>query len=143
MTARQRKLQKTIRFEREVVRAAAERSRRIGLPYSVVLANAAKQALLAPADASSDIELKQVRADVLSRLNALEKTMGRNLVMVREMLALLARTYLNHTAEVTESQRDAASLSGRRRFARLVDHLQRNVEDGISILDDLDAHDVQ
>ncbi len=142
MTNKERKLQKTIRFERDVVRAATERSRRIGLPYSVVLANAAREALLAPCDGSSEAEFKELRKSVLSRLNTIEQALGRELVTIRELLALLARTYLNHTPDVSETEREAASMSGRLRFARLIELLQRNVGDGVSILDEPEPQDV-
>lgn len=140
MTSRERKLQKTIRFERAVVRAAHERSRRLGLPLSVVLANAAKEALLLPCDGTPDAELKELRRAVLSRMNSIERDLGRELVLIRELLALLARTYLNHTPEIPDSQRESASISGRLRFARLVEHVDRNVEQGVSILENGEVH---
>lgn len=99
--------------------------------------------MLGPSDGSSEAEFKELRKSVLSRLNTIEHALGRELVTIRELIALLARTYLNHTPEVTESERDAASLSGQLRFARLVELLRRNVKDGISILNEAEPQDVR
>jgi len=141
MTYKERKLQKTIRFERDVVRAANERARRLGLPFSVVLANAAKEALLVQNKNETGDALGEMRKSVLSRLSRLEQEVGRELVGVRELLALLTRAYLNHTPIVPEDARDAASLSGRARFAQLVELLQRNLKEGVSILDESEMYD--
>ena len=112
------------------------------MPYSVVLANAAKEALLSPANGTCEEELKALRQHVLARVNTIEHNLGRELATVRELLAILVRIYLNHTPELPESQHDPASISGRLRFARVRELLQRNVDEGISILDDKESLDV-
>ncbi len=136
MTHRQRKLQKTVRFETDVVRAAEQRSRRIGLPCAVVLANAARESLLSHSDTSVQSEMQEFRKLVLSRLNTHEQVLGRDIALICELLALSVRTYLNHTPELVPGDRDAASMSGRLRFKRLIALARRNLHDGVSILDD-------
>ena len=127
------KVQMTIRLEPDVEKAAVAFSRRTGIPVSVVVADAAKQVLIPRAD-DPRLSLEQATERVLRRLGKIDSTLRADLNELRELMALAVRTYLNHTPAVPESERFAASMSGRIRFDRLVELLDQNLRDGLSIL---------
>ena len=127
------KIQVTIRMDAETYRAAKLAERRTGLPLSVVIVDAARETLI-PAAASTEALIRDKSVRILGRLESMERALGQELAVISELLGLCARIYLNHTPEIPEPERDAASLSGRARFARLVRQLKRNLHDGASIL---------
>lgn len=131
----------TVRLEPEVFRAAREFERRTGTPRSVLVAEAAKQVLLPPPHESPETRMENLSRRVLTRLNGLEHTIGTELQIIKELLALGMRAYFNHTPTIPDSERETASLSGRARFARLVGLLNQNLQDGASILNDTEPHD--
>ncbi len=140
MSTNQRKIQMTVRLEPAVFRAAQEFERRTGTPRSVLVAEAAKQVFLPPPHESPETRMENLSKRVLTRLNALERTLGTELQTIKELLGLGLRAYFNHTPAIPESERDAASLSGRARFARLIDLLNQNLHDGATILNDTETH---
>lgn len=131
---RNNKTQMTVRLEADVFRAVKERERRTGMPRSVIVAEAAKQTLVPPPHESPEAKMTKTATRVLTRIEQLERAIGTELWQVKELIALLARAYFNHTPAIPDSQRDAASLSGRARFAHLTELLERNLNDGTSIL---------
>jgi len=54
---------------------------------------------------------------------------------LKEMLALLVRTFYNHTPEIPEGQRQAAAASGEKRFNQFLDALAAQVGPGPSALE--------
>lgn len=59
----------------------------------------------------------------------------RELRVTREMLAMLVRTFYNHTPEVPVDQRQAAKISGETRFERFLKALAENTGPGKSALE--------
>jgi len=130
------RVQMTVRLQPDVVRAARETSVRSGVPISVIVAEAAGRTLLPPAEESAETKVQNVSNRLLSRMETLERALGRELFLTREMLAQFVRAYLNHTPAIPEEERAAASLSGRLRFVRLVEQVNVNARQGLSILND-------
>ncbi len=54
---------------------------------------------------------------------------------IKEMVALLARTFYNHTPEIPEGQRQAAAISGEKRFNQFLEALAAQIEPGQSALE--------
>lgn len=142
MKTNQRKVQMTVRLEPDVFTAAKEIERRTRTPRSVVIANAAKEVLLPRPHESPEQIMNKLSTGLLTRMGALERAFGKELHVLKELIALAARAYFNHTPAVPESQRDAASLSGRARFTRLIEQLDENVKSGASIFNETEVHDV-
>lgn len=130
------KVQMTVRLHPDVVRAARETSIRSRVPVSVIVAEAAGQTLLPPPEESAETKVQNVSNRLLSRMETLERSLGRELFMTRELIAQFARAYFNHTPAVPEQERTVASLSGRLRFVRLVEQVNTNARQGLSILND-------
>lgn len=128
------KIQMTVRLEPEVHRAAIIRANRSGMPVSVVVADAAKTTLL-PKTNSNQMTLEQSTDRILRRLGKIDTLWQEEQHTLRELMAIFVRSYLNHTPEVPEGERQAASMSGRNRFNRFVERLERNLRDGVSVLD--------
>lgn len=135
------KVQLTVRLKDEVYRAARETSARRRVPLAVIVAEAAAQALLPPPEASPETNLVHLSKRLLSRMETLERSLGRELFATRELLAQFVRAYFNHTPAIPDSERAAASLSGRLRFVRLAEQVNLNAGQGISILNELEAPD--
>lgn len=135
MKRKHRKIQKTIRCEPAVIECASKQAKRLGLPEAVVLANAAKVGLLGGGEPATDPELAELRQALLARMARLEDMLRRDLFELRELVAILTRTYLNHTPDIPGEERESASMSGRHRFTKLRELVHRNVTDGTSILD--------
>ncbi|HMO83612.1 MAG TPA: hypothetical protein PKC18_01695 [Lacipirellulaceae bacterium] len=54
---------------------------------------------------------------------------------IKEMIALLVRTFYNHTPEIPESHRQAAAASGEKRFNQFLDVLVAQIAPGQSALE--------
>jgi len=54
---------------------------------------------------------------------------------LREMVALLTRTFYNHMPEIPESQRQAAAISGEKRFNQFLEVLVMQIGPGQSALE--------
>lgn len=84
-------------------------------------------------------ERERVLAANLDRLwwhqHHLADRLDRELRLVREMLALLVRTYYIHTPEVPEVDRQAAVLSGEKRFNRFLAKVAEQAGPGKSALE--------
>ena len=128
------KIQMTVRLEPEVHRAVLARANRSGIPPAVVVADAAKQKLL-PKSSDDELTLERATDRLLRRIGKIDSAWQEEYHTLRELIAIFIRMYLNHTPAVPESERRDASMSGRARFNRIVDLLERNLKDGISVLD--------
>lgn len=137
--SRNEKVQMTVRLQPAVVSAAKKASARNGTPVSVIIAEAAGYALLPQSEESIETKLDKMSNRLLSRMETLERALGRELLLTRELVAQFARAYFNHTPAIPEQERAAASLSGRLRFVRLVEHVNVNAGQGVSILDDTEV----
>jgi len=141
MNSRRDKIQMTVRLKPEVYLAAKEAERRIGVPLSVIVAEAAGQSLLPPPAESPDVKIQNMANRLLSRMETLERALGREMLLSRELLAQFARAYFNHTPAIPDSERSAASTSGRVRFVRMVEQVSLNVRQGVSILEESKVSD--
>lgn len=128
------KIKVSVRLEPDVHKAAEHYAARMNIPLAIVVADAAKQTLLP--QYRKDAELASVRAieRCFNKLRVLEDRIGTDLHVLKEMIGLAVRVYLNHTAAVPEEAKSAATLSGRIRFERYLDLLARNLRTGASIL---------
>lgn len=135
------KVQMTVRLKRDVYRRAKDVERRTGVPVSVIIADAAAETLLPPLEETAETKIENLSKRFLSRLEVLERAMGKELFVTKEILAQFARAYFNHTAAIPESERPSASMSGRLRFMRLVEQVKTNANHGLSILDDSETAD--
>ena len=142
MSTKPHKVQLTVRLQPEVHRAAKDAQRRSGIPLAVIVADAATKVLLPSAEESTEIKIQTLSNRLLLRMETLERTIFRELHMTKELLAQFARAYFNHTPAIPESERNAASTSGRVRFVRLVDQVNVNVRQGVSILNETETPDV-
>ena len=131
------KIQMTVRLEPEVHRAAIAHANRSGIPVSVVVADAAKRTLLPKTD-GDQMTLEQSTDRILRRLGKIDALWQEEHHTLRELMAIFVRTYLNHTPEVPESERQVASMSGRNRFNQFVERLEQNLKEGISVIDGID-----
>lgn len=141
MSTKPHKVQLTVRLQPEAHRAAKEAHRRSGIPLAVIVADAATRVLLHSAEESIEIRMQSLSNRLLSRMEMLERTIGRELYLSKELLAQFARAYFNHTPAIPESERNPASTSGRLRFVRLVDQVNVNVRQGVSILNETESTD--
>jgi len=141
MKSRNEKVQMTVRLRPEVASAAQKASLRNGTPVSVIIAEAAGQTLLPSPEESVETKVQNLSNRLLSRMETLERALGRELFLTRELVAQLARAYFNHTPAIPEQERSAASLSGRLRFVRLVERVNANAGQGVSILNDTEVPD--
>lgn len=142
MSTKPHKVQITVRLQAEAHRAAKDAQRRTSIPLAVIVADAATKVLLPSPDESTEVKVQTLSNRLLSRMETLERTIGRELYTTKELLAQFARAYFNHTPAIPESERNPASTSGRLRFGRLVDQVNVNVRQGVSILNETETPDV-
>lgn len=115
--------------------------RRPQLSRSAVVSRALRQYLLP----DYQEERERVLAANLDRLwwhqHHLADRLDRDLRLVREMLALLVRTYYIHTPEIPEADRQAAVLSGEKRFSRFLAKVAEQAGPGKSALEQMPQPD--
>lgn len=140
MKNNQQKIQMTVRLSPGVYRAAKEVERRRKIPISVIVADAAAEVLVPPAHESPEVRMQNLSNRMLGRMETLERALGRELYSTKELVAQLTRAFFNHTPAIPDSERASASLSGRIRFVRLVEQVNLNVKDGLSILNDSEVN---
>lgn len=111
--------------------------RRPQVSRSAVVSRALRQYLLP----DYQEERERVLAANLDRLwwhqHHLADRLDRELRLVREMLALLVRTYYIHTPEIPEADRQAAVLSGEKRFSRFLAKVAEQAGPGKSALEQM------
>jgi hypothetical protein len=74
----------TVRLRHEVYRAAREAQRRRGVPLAVIVAEAAGEALLPPTEESPETRIRNLSNRLLSRMEALECALGREILLNKE-----------------------------------------------------------
>ena len=134
MSLGEHKIKVSVRLEPEVYKAAEHYSARMNIPLAVVVADAAKQTLLPQYRQDQDAKALKAVERCFNKLRILEDRIGTDLHVLKEMVGLAVRVYLNHTPAVPEDAKGAATLSGRIRFERYIDLLARNLRTGASIL---------
>lgn len=132
----ERKVQVTLRMRRKAHKRAFDLGRRLNRPTAVVIADAAEQILLPHADETAEALINKHGKLIQNRLTGMQQTIESELALVREMLGIAVRIWLNHTPPLPESERDAAYANGRATFTRYVEHVARNIAEGICILDE-------
>jgi hypothetical protein len=128
------KVKLSVHLEPEVYKAAENYSARMNVPLAVVVADAAKQTLLPQYRKNAELASLKATEKCFNRLRVLEDRIGNDLHVLKEMIGLAVRVYLNHTPAVPDDAKSAATLSGRARFERFLDVLAKNLRTGASIL---------
>jgi len=140
MSRNGQRIQLTVRLDPDVYQAAKEVERRTFAPLSRIIADAARETLLSAQQATISQQLQDLSNRLLQRLTTIERALGSEIVAVKELTALWARSYFNHTPAIPEPERTVASLSGRKRFVQLVEFFNRNLQQGVSILNELESN---
>ena len=103
---------------------------------SLIINDAVREALLPTQPKDPGVALSK-RIDQLGyQLKRHDEDIVEAVSMLKEMLGLFVRVFLNHTPEVPQANRAKASASGRTRFKRFVAMLAESLEEGRSILDE-------
>ena len=110
-----------------------------GKAFTLIVADAATQTLLATYRGEREAEVLKAVERVFFKLQKLEKHQHLDLLILKEMAGLSIRAYFNHTPDILDSQRSAALLSGKARYREYLDILARNVRQNKSILGELAA----
>lgn len=137
MSTKPNKIQMTVRLEPEVLKAAEAVANRTHQAVSIVVHDAAKRTLLPKDGDELDRGMQQFAKRIATQISRSRDSTLDELHMLKEMMGLLIRTYLNHTAPVPESERESASRSGRARFLRMLQLLDGNLRRGTSVFDEL------
>ena len=133
------KIKFSISLGRPAYDAAKSLAAASGKAFTLVVADAATQTLLATYRSDREAEILKAVERVFFKLQKLEKHQHLDLLILKEMVGLGIRAYFNHTPEVLDSQRSAALLSGKARYHHYLDTLARNLRQNKSILGELAA----
>lgn len=133
------KIKFSISLGRPAYDAAKSLAAASGKAFTLVVADAATQTLLATYRSDREAEILRAVERVFFKLQKLEKHQHLDLLILKEMVGLGIRAYFNHTPEVLDSQRSAALLSGKARYHHYLDTLARNLRQNKSILGELAA----
>lgn len=113
--------------------------RMTGEPVSVIADAILREGLMTAPFETATAKAEVVQQRMLDRVNALERLLLTELLLMRESVGIFMRVYLNHTPAVPESERATASLSGQVRMAIAKQQIHRNVKMGVSILEQDEA----
>ena len=103
---------------------------------SMIINDAVREVLL-PTQPKDPTATLSKRLDQLGhQLKRHDNDVAEAVVLLKEMLGLFVRMYLNHTPEVVQVNRMNASASGRKRFQKFTATLAESLEMGHSILDE-------
>ena len=133
------KIKFSISLGRPAYDAAKSLAAASGKAFTLVVADAATQTLLATYRSDREAEILRAVERVFFKLQKLEKHQHLDLLILKEMVGLGIRAYFNHTPEVLDSQRSAALLSGKARYHHYLDTLARNLRQNKSILGEVAA----
>ena len=131
------RVQVTVFLEPAVHRAAKRRAAEAHLSLSAVVAEAAKESLLSSYRSDREQELLRAADRNFHALRRLDGRLRLEVAVLKEMVGLGVRSFLNHTPSVPESGKAAALLSGKQRFGRYLDLVAANVRGGDSVLGDV------
>ena len=125
----------TIRLPHPLYETARQLAAQRNAPLAAVIVAAAEQTLHPSEGKQADeAAIRDAVQHCLHKIDRLERKLGTDLHILKEMVGLGVRTYLNHTAALPDTERAAATLSGRARFERFLDVLSNSLRDGASIL---------
>ncbi|MEM6457846.1 MAG: hypothetical protein AAF710_00475 [Planctomycetota bacterium] len=129
----------TVRLPAPLYDTARQIAAQRNAPLAAVIAAAAEQTLRPTEEQQADeAAIRDAVQHCLHKLDRLERKvapgLSSDLHVLKEMVGLAVRTYLNHTAALPETERAAATVSGRARFERFLDVLANSLRDGVSIL---------
>jgi hypothetical protein len=136
----QRKSQRyqvTVYLEQVLYDAAKAQADKAQCSLSAAITEAARQTLLKSYRDERQGELLKAVDRNFYAFRRTDKVLRFELFVLKEMLGLILRVYLNHTPPVPEAQWDAASRSGRIRFGQFLDMLAENIRGNRSILNDV------
>ena len=126
----------TIRLPNPLYETARQLAAQRNAPLAAVIVAAAEQALHPSEEQQADeAAIRDAVQHCLHKIDRLERKLGTDLHILKEMVGLGVRTYLNHTAALPDTERAAATISGRARFERFLDVLGNSLRDGVSILE--------
>jgi hypothetical protein len=131
------RVQVTVRLEPRVLQAAKQLAAEMKVSLSAALAEAAKESLLSSYRSEREQEILKAVDRNFHALRKLEQQLGLDIQVLKEMIGLGMRSFLNHTTAIPDSLKSAALLSGKQRFHRYLDMLARNLRTGESILSDV------
>ena len=102
-----------------------------------MIINEAVREVLLPSDSQDPSAALSKRLDQLGyQLKRHDEEVTDAVALLKEMVGLFVRVYLNHTPEVAQADRGRASASGRKRFEQFVSMLAESLETDRSILDE-------
>lgn len=133
-TAR-KSVQMTVYLEPDVADALLVYWKRTNKGKSTIINDAVRAILMPPVDSDVTVELRKSIDRLTHQFQKHDKQNHNELDLIKEMLAVFVRTYLNHTPEVPREHRAAAGASGRQRFERYLALLIDSLRPGRSILE--------
>jgi hypothetical protein len=133
----ERRIQLTVRVEAAVLKAAKERAGHMNTSVSAAIAEAAKESLLSSYRTERETEILKAVERNFFAIRRIDQRVSFELRVLKEMLGLSVRSFLNHIPAVPDEEKIAALLSGKVRFARYLDVLAKNLRNGDSSLGDV------
>jgi hypothetical protein len=133
----ERRIQLTVRVEAAVLKAAKERAGHMNTSVSAAIAEAAKESLLSSYRTERETEILKAVERNFFAIRRIDQRVSFELRVLKEMLGLSVRSFLNHIPAVPDEEKIAALLSGKVRFARYLDVLAKNLRNGDSSLGDI------
>jgi hypothetical protein len=133
----ERRIQLTVRVEAAVLKAAKERAGHMNTSVSAAIAEAAKESLLSSYRTERETEILKAVERNFFAIRRIDQRVSFELRVLKEMLGLSVRSFLNHIPAVPDDEKTAALLSGKVRFARYLDVLAKNLRNGDSSLGEI------
>ena len=133
----ERRIQLTVRVEAAVLKAAKERAGHMNTSVSAAIAEAAKESLLSSYRTERETEILKAVERNFFAIRRIDQRVSFELRVLKEMLGLSVRSFLNHIPAVPDDEKIAALLSGKVRFSRYLDVLAKNLRNGDSSLGDV------
>lgn len=125
----------TVRLDDELFRAVKQHAARTGASLGSVVADAARQTLLPQYRQQKDAAVLRAVEKCFNRLVKMDEQRRDEHELIREMLAMLVRTYYTHTPAISGDTLDAAHVAGAQRFERFLRVLGENLRKHASIME--------
>ncbi len=119
-------------LDEDVAKALKQYCEKTGKSKSLIVNDSLRASLLMPQTQS---DLRKEMAHVLAAIRKHDEATQEGFGLIRELLGLFVRLYLNHTPAVREADRADAAASGKRRFDHYVFKLNEALDSGRSIFD--------
>jgi hypothetical protein len=124
----------TVRLDPDLYKIVQTEASRTGASLGAVLTDAAKQILSPEYRKQREAEVLSAIEKCFNKLRTMETKLLADTHVLKEMIGLAVRMYLNHTPEVPEDAKEAALLSGHNRFELYLDVLAENLRRRRSVL---------